>query len=123
MRERVVALGKDVRAHAGFVVEESAFVWIRRWRVHARAQVYEHPGLAFAALDDGSRSVGAEPRRVHKVVVFEDAHGGRPLERGKCLIEWTAHRVVVGDKTGRLAGALKEMRQGIGAIVERADDA
>ena len=123
MRERVVALSKDVRAHAGFVVEESALVGIRWWRVHARAEVHEHPGLALATFDDGGRGIGTEARRVNQVVLFEDANGGRPLERGEGLIEWAPHCVVVSDETRRLAGALEEMRQRIRAIVERTDDA
>src|ERR1043166_4694315 len=69
----------------------------------------------------GGGSTGAEPRGVDQVVLRQDAHGRRPFDRREPLVEWAPHGVVVREETRRFAGAQEEMREGVGAILERTD--
>ena len=53
----------------------------------------------------------------------ENADLGGPLERGERLIEREADRVVVGQQARRFAGALEEVSQCVGAILESPQNA
>lgn len=122
MRERMIALREDVCAYAGLVVQQRAFVGIRRRGVHARPEIDEDASVAVPAFHDGGRRIGSEPRRVDQVVLMENPNRRGPLERREGLIQRATDRVVVGHQTRRLARALKEVRERVGAVVERADD-
>jgi len=123
MSHRVAALCKDVRTDSRLVVEQSTFVWVGRRGVHARTEVDKNPRVTFAALDDDGCGIGTETGGVHEIFGGQDADLRRPLERREGLIERQTDRVIVGDESRCLAGALKEMRERVSAIVEGPDDA
>jgi hypothetical protein len=121
--DRVAALCKNVRADSRLIIQQGTFVWVGGRRVHARAEVDKNPRVTFAALDDDGCGIRTESRRVHEIFGGEDADLRRPLERRECLIERETDCVVVCNETRCLAGALKEMRERVGAIVKGTDDA
>src|SRR5205085_2571151 len=123
MRHGVPALRKNVRTDSRLIIEQSTFVWVGGRRVHARAEVDEHAVVAVMALDDDCSRIGTQARRVHEILCGENAHLRGPLERRERLIERQTDRVVVGNEAGRLAGALKEMRERVGAIFKGAENA
>src|SRR2546430_3316928 len=118
VRDGVHALREDVRAHAGFVVQQRAFVGVRGRRVHARSEVDEHPLIAVFALHDGRGALGADARGVYQIVGCENADRDRPLQGRDRLVERAADRVVICEQARGFARPQEEMRQGIGAIFE-----
>src|SRR5438093_3702442 len=123
MRHRVAALGEDVRTHSRLIVEQGTFVWVGGWRIHARAEVYEHVAIRFLAFDDDRRRVRTEARGMHEIVGGENADLGSPLKRGERLIQRQPDGVVVSNEARSFTGALKKMGQRIGAIFEGPQDA
>lgn len=118
----MIALREDIGEDARLVVQQRAFVRVRRWGIHPGAQVHEHARFAVSALDDGRRGLGAQPRRMHQVVLVEDPDGRGPLQSREGLIEGAPYGVVVGNQTRRLPRALEEVRECVGTIIERPDD-
>ena|SRR2546425_6317553 len=118
MRDRVAALRENVRAHSRLIVEQGTFVRIGGWRVHPRSEVDEDAVVAVSALHDDRGRIRTEARGVHEVFGGEDTDLCGPLEGREGLIEWQADRVIVRNETRRFTGALKEVRERVGAIFE-----
>ena len=123
MRHRVTPLRENVRTDSRLVIEQGTFVRVRGWRVHPRSEVDEHSVVAVSALDDDGGGIGTEPRGMHEIFRGENADLRGPLERRECLIEGQTDRIIVGNEARRLAGALKEMGERVGAIFKSAENA
>lgn len=120
MRDGVAALRKNVRAHSRLIIQQGTFVWICGGRVHPWSEVDEDTVVAVSALDDDSGRIGTEAGGVHEIFGGEDTDLRGPLECRERLIERQADRVIVGDEARRFTGALKEVRERVGAIFEGA---
>ena len=118
MRDGVDPLGKDVSAHARLVIQQRAFVGVRRGGAHARPKVRVYPLVAVAPFDYGGGGIQPEAGGVQQIGIGQDPHGAGPLEDREGGLQGTAQGVVEGNETWRFARAQKEVRERVGAVVE-----
>jgi len=120
MRDGLDPLDKNVRAHARLVVQQRAFIGVRRGSAHARPEVDEHPVVAVAPFDHRRRGIQPEAGGVQQIGIGEDPDGAGPLEDRKGRLEGAAQSVVKGNEPRRLTGAQKEVRERLGAVIKGA---
>ena len=123
MGHGVTALRKNVRAHSRLIIQQGTFVRVGRRRIHTRSEVNKHAVVAVSALDDDRGGIGTETRGMDEILGGQNADLRGPFERSECLIEGQTDRIIVGNEARRLASALKEMGERVGAIFKGAKNA